>query len=360
MHPRPDHPDDASSQRLSDADQNRADADQTTADTEQTLSDLDQSASERDQRAAERDQRAADADQADADLRAHGDAGIPDHWADGRRTRSQTALDRAIAADARRESALARDVLAARRDGDAEHRDRLAAERDALAARLDREMAALEQADEAASNGEQAAQQALRARRNAAAARDRAAAARDTAARDRAAAAADRRRAAEDRDAARDEMAMEGIDHLTGALRRVGGLEGVRRELQRTRRTGEPLTVAFIDVDGLKAVNDTRGHADGDAVLKGVVDSVKRVLRGYDLVTRYGGDEFVCVLSGRNMADLRDRFDGVAAELAAAYGGASITVGFATAHERESPEELIVRADQAMMAARSDRRQPPG
>ncbi len=360
MHPRPDRPDDASSQRLSDAEQNRADADQTTADSEQTLSDLDQSASERDQRAAERDQRAADADQADADLRAHGDADIPDHYADGRRTRSQTALDRGIAAHARRESALARDVLAARRDADAEHRDRLAAERDALAARLDREMAALEQADEAASNGEQAAQQALRARRNAAAARDRAAAARDTAALDRAAAGADRRRAGEDRDAARDEIALQGIDHLTGALRRGGGLDGVRRELQRTRRTGEPLTVAFIDVDGLKAVNDTRGHADGDALLKGVVESVKRVLRGYDLVTRYGGDEFVCVLSGHDMADLRDRFDGVAAELAAAYGGASITVGFATAHEQENPEELIVRADAAMMAARSDRRQRPG
>ena len=166
--------------------------------------------------------------------------------------------------------------------------------------------------------------------------------------------------AGEDRDAARDEIALEGIDHLTGALRRGGGLEGVRRELQRTRRTGEPLTVAFIDVDGLKAVNDTRGHADGDALLIGVVESVKRVLRGYDLVTRYGGDEFVCVLSGHDMADVRERFDGVAAELAAAYGGASITVGFATAEEHENPEELIVRADAAMMAARTDRRQRPG
>ena len=63
--------------------------------------------------------------------------------------------------------------------------------------------------------------------------------------------------------------------------------------------------VAFIDVDGLKAVNDRRGHADGDELLRGVVQCVKRNLRPYDFIMRFGGDEFVCVLCGQNLSGLR-------------------------------------------------------
>ena len=106
--------------------------------------------------------------------------------------------------------------------------------------------------------------------------------ARAAAAPDRLAARMDRLHAADDRRAAEAALLVESVDHLTGALRRNSGLEGLRRELSRRERTGEPLTVAFIDVDHLKRVNDEHGHIAGDALLRSVVAGIKQVLRPYD------------------------------------------------------------------------------
>jgi diguanylate cyclase (GGDEF)-like protein len=343
----------AERQGLSDADQDTADSDQTDADYDQTFSDIDQSASERDQRASDRDQRAADRDQADADQSSS--SSQASRWSDTRRSRSQSAIDRDISVRARRQSASARDTVARLRDMDADNRDARAQRRDELAAALDAEMEALERAD-TASGSVSLPQVALRARRRAAVARESAARARANAADDRAAACADRLRASEDRAAsAQAELALEGLDHLTGALRHSGGLEGLRRELERTRRAHEPLTVAFIDVDGLEAVNDTRGYGDGDALLQGVVASVKSVLRHYYLIARFGGDEFVCVLYGQTPMNLSERFAKIAAEVAERHGGARITVGFAHARNEDRPEQLIARAEEAMNACRRER-----
>lgn len=343
-------------QTLTDRGQTTSDDDQTGADFDQSFSDLDQRASDRDQRASDRDQRAADRDQKSAEgLQDQGE--VAGEWADSRRARAQTTIDRDISAHVRRESAQARDAIAERRDAAADARDANATTRDALVAALDAELTQLEHADFAASaNGTlELAEGALADLRRAANARERAALERRAAARDRAAARADRIRAAEDRIEFIAELAREDTDHLTGALRRNGGLEGLRRELERCRRTNQPLTVAFIDVDALKAINDQHGHADGDAVLRDVVACVKRVLRPYDLIIRFGGDEFVCVLCGHNPVSLELRFAQVAAVLAQHRNGASITVGFAQAGAQDSPEQLIARADQAMIAVRRQR-----
>jgi diguanylate cyclase (GGDEF)-like protein len=224
-------------------------------------------------------------------------------------------------------------------------------------AAMDAEMVQLERADaSAAQNGAlNPADQTLADRRRAALARERAAAMRAAAASDRAAARADRLQAAEDRRAARAALLVESVDHLTGALRRNGGLDGLQRELARTRRTGESLTVAFIDVDHLKQVNDQHGHLAGDALLRAVVASVKQILRPYDLIMRYGGDEFVCILCGHNPAGLKQRFGQVADELARRHADASITVGFAHAVVNDTPEHVIARADDAMIAERRSR-----
>ncbi len=340
-------------QVLSDADHGSSDSDQTNADYDQTFSDVDQSASERDQRASDRDQRAADRDQAGADQSVR--SSQASRWSDTRRSRSQSSVDRDISVRARRESAITRDAVARERDMDAGTRDARAQRRDELAAALDAEMEALERADTAGVNGS-SPQLALRARRRAAAARESSARARAAAAEDRVAAHADRVRAAEDREAAaQGELALERLDHLTGALRHSGGLEGLRRELERTRRAHESLTVAFIDVDGLKAVNQARGDREGDALLQGVVASVRSVLRNDYLIARLGGDEFVCVLYRQTPSNLSERFAQIAAEVAERHDGARVTVGFADARNEDRPEQLIARAEDAMNAARRER-----
>lgn len=81
-------------------------------------------------------------------------------------------------------------------------------------------------------------------------------------------------------------------DPLTELPNRRAFLDRLGVELLRSRRTGRPLSIALVDLDGFKAVNDRYGHAAGDAALRDVAHTMKRRTRGYDLVARYGGDEF--------------------------------------------------------------------
>jgi diguanylate cyclase (GGDEF)-like protein len=111
---------------------------------------------------------------------------------------------------------------------------------------------------------------------------------------------------------------------------------------------------AFVDVDGLKAEN-VRGHAAGDTMLVAVADSLRACLRSYDVITRVGGDEFVCVLSGIAVEHARPRFEAASAKLAAGCPGASITFGFAQLRAGESADDLIQRADEEVLRARSRR-----
>jgi diguanylate cyclase (GGDEF)-like protein len=98
----------------------------------------------------------------------------------------------------------------------------------------------------------------------------------------------------------RDQIA---FDEVTGVLRRVAGIAALDREIARARRARVGLVAAFIDLDNLKRVNDSRGHAAGDAHLRGVAQLLQRGLRRDDLVFRYGGDEFVCALPGSTLED---------------------------------------------------------
>ena len=86
-------------------------------------------------------------------------------------------------------------------------------------------------------------------------------------------------------------------DPLTGVLNRRGFTEAMERELARARRYGRPFVLAYVDVRGLKAVNDTEGHLAGDELLKGVAGLLHDSARADDVVGRLGGDELGLLLA---------------------------------------------------------------
>jgi diguanylate cyclase (GGDEF)-like protein len=142
------------------------------------------------------------------------------------------------------------------------------------------------------------------------------------------------------------------IDQLTGARVRGVGLGDLRREIDRAHRTGGSLVLAFVDVDHLKEVNDGEGHLAGDRLLGDVGAALRGVMRSYDLITRFGGDEFLCAISGVHTDDVRLRFDGLAEQLGAGWSGHSVTVGFAQLQADDDLEQLIARADDALLQIR--------
>jgi diguanylate cyclase (GGDEF)-like protein len=182
------------------------------------------------------------------------------------------------------------------------------------------------------------------------------------AAEDRAQAASDRRCAAEDRERAardREEAARDreaaATDELTGTRTRGVGLADLRHEIDRARRTSGSLVLAFVDVDHLKQLNDSEGHLAGDGLLRAVAGALRDGLRSYDLITRFGGDEFLCALPGVDVDAARRRFDDLAKQLASGSNGHSVTVGFAELEETDDVQGLIARADAALLAARQAR-----
>jgi diguanylate cyclase (GGDEF)-like protein len=147
------------------------------------------------------------------------------------------------------------------------------------------------------------------------------------------------------------------VDELTGAHRRAAGLLELEREVIRSKRTNQPFVLAFIDVDGLKAINDSLGHRAGDELLILVTETVRHHVRPYDLMVRYGGDEFLCGMLGQRIADARRSFDLINVELGVT-GQNSITAGLAELGEGESLSKLIRRADDDLYDQRRAHRQP--
>ena len=146
-------------------------------------------------------------------------------------------------------------------------------------------------------------------------------------------------------------------DELTGVLSRRAGLAALLETTVLVRRfRSAELVVAFIDVDGLKRINDTRGHAAGDMALVAVADALTDVLRRHDVVFRYGGDEFVCALPFVGM-DLACRRILEAWTLVDRLR-LSFSAGFAELRPGDEPATLLARADECLYAGRrhTDRR----
>jgi diguanylate cyclase (GGDEF)-like protein len=161
-------------------------------------------------------------------------------------------------------------------------------------------------------------------------------------------AGADRNAALTDRTISAEDRSTAYLDELTGAYRRGPGFAELERELARAVRLSKSLAVVFVDVDGLKHVNDSRGHAAGDKMLRHVATVLRLKLRSYDTVIRYGGDEFVCLMSNSSAAAAMVRLAEVNRLLHNLDEDCSVSVGVSERRPGDSANDLVQRADQAL------------
>ena len=140
-------------------------------------------------------------------------------------------------------------------------------------------------------------------------------------------------------------------DGLTRLLNRTGFTVAAARQRAMAARRGEPLSLAVIDLDDFKLVNDRDGHAAGDRLLVELAAVWTASLRPGDLLARYGGDEFVLLIAGAEEGQL----DSVLARLARAHP-AAWTAGAVACAAEESLDEAIARADARLYSAKQPRR----
>jgi diguanylate cyclase (GGDEF)-like protein len=167
------------------------------------------------------------------------------------------------------------------------------------------------------------------------------------------------RRAARDRGQLERVRAVAKTDPLTGVLNRRGFTEAVERELARARRHGRQFVLAYVDVRGLKAVNDTEGHLAGDELLKGVATLLTESARADDVVGRIGGDELGLLLveqSGDSAATVSRRIEAQVSARRSALGLRTpwgLTVGTAAFPEDGGTfDDLVAAADRRLYEQR--------
>jgi diguanylate cyclase len=148
-------------------------------------------------------------------------------------------------------------------------------------------------------------------------------------------------------------------DPLTGALNRKGMDEALEKEIGRLRRHGGTLSLALLDIDNFKKINDTRGHAAGDAALVHLVKVFQDTIRPQDTVSRYGGEEFVVLLPNTSIEDAIAAMTRVQRELTRKFFMhqndkilITFSCGVAETKNEEDPHEALNRADAAMYLAK--------
>lgn len=153
-------------------------------------------------------------------------------------------------------------------------------------------------------------------------------------------------------------------DALTGVWNRAGILALLARELERANRSRISLGVMMVDIDHFKRINDTYGHVAGDRVLNEVISRIVNSLRSYDLIGRYGGEEFLVLLSDFQSLTIErsaERIRRSVAEAPVAIGPeqvditVSIGVALSERHD-EIADHLLAAADAALYAAKNNGR----
>jgi diguanylate cyclase (GGDEF)-like protein len=152
-------------------------------------------------------------------------------------------------------------------------------------------------------------------------------------------------------------------DSLTGVLNRRAIRDVLRRELARCRRENQTLGVILADVDHFKKINDRYGHAAGDAVLVGVVQRISSTLRRYDIVGRYGGEEFLIIAPGcdlelaeRLAERIRAAVEQEPVDLGNEIAPITLSLGVTLGTSTSDPDFLVTMADTAMYQAKRNGR----
>jgi len=152
-------------------------------------------------------------------------------------------------------------------------------------------------------------------------------------------------------------------DSLTGLWNHKSILDILDRELLRAERDGQPVGVIMADLDHFKNINDTRGHAAGDMVLRIIASSVAAVVRPYDSVGRYGGEEFLIVAPGCGLKEtwelaerVRTHITACSISVGASKVQVSLSLGIATGKAAADSEKVLHAADSALYQAKSDGR----
>ncbi len=151
-------------------------------------------------------------------------------------------------------------------------------------------------------------------------------------------------------------------DHLTGLYNKRYFESKLASEVEHALRIERPLSLAFLDLDDFKRINDGRGHPFGDAVLAGLGAALRETVREGDVACRCGGDEFVVLMPGAGLEEAARAAERLRAEVAASSlprgdrrpVAVSLSVGVAALAPGEGPAELLARADDAMYRAKRE------
>jgi len=151
------------------------------------------------------------------------------------------------------------------------------------------------------------------------------------------------------------------FDELTSVYNRTTGINRLMEEMARSKRHKQHLSVAMLDIDNFKSINDNYGHLAGDRVLNHIALQIKNLLRASDVVSRYGGEEFLIILPETDeikafMALERVRENIARRPVKIGNGKLNITVsiGITEVDINDSSTDAIQRADLALLKAKRD------